>query len=188
MLLANRKVAEFIGKRKAPLTFVYRIHDDPDEEKLLKLKSTISQFGYQLEINPKNISGALNQLLLDCNGKKEQNLIDTMTLRCMSKAEYSTKNIGHYGLAFNHYSHFTSPIRRYPDLMVHRLLQHYLEGGTAVKEDLWKKPVFIVRKENSWRPKPSEILSNLCKCFIWKIRWEWCLTVLFPVLLIEVCT
>ena len=136
MLLANRKVAEFIGKRKAPLPFVYRIHDDPDEEKLLKLKSTISQFGYQLEINSKNISGALNQLLLDCNGKKEQNLIDTMTLRCMSKAEYSTKNIGHYGLAFNHYSHFTSPIRRYPDVMVHRLLQHYLEGGTAVKEDL----------------------------------------------------
>ena len=127
MLLANKKVAAFINTLQPIPPFVYRIHDDPDEQKLFNLKQTISPFGYSFNPNKKNVSSEINGLLLACNGKREQNLIDTLTLRCMSKAEYSTENIGHYGLAFSHYTHFTSPIRRYPDVMVHRLLQTYLD-------------------------------------------------------------
>ncbi len=134
MLLANRKVAEFIGKQKK--TFVYRIHDEPNEDKLFNLQALISKFGYKLDLkDSKNISKSLNQLMQDVNGKKEQNLIDTLAIRSMSKAKYSTENIGHYGLAFDYYSHFTSPIRRYPDVMVHRLLQHYLEGGKSASAE-----------------------------------------------------
>ena len=127
MLLANKKVAAFINTLQPIPPFVYRIHDDPDEQKLFNLKQTISPFGYSFNPNKKNVSSEINGLLLACNGKREQNLIDTLTLRCMSKAEYSTENIGHYGLAFSYYTHFTSPIRRYPDVMVHRLLQTYLD-------------------------------------------------------------
>ena len=134
MLLANRKVAEFIGKQKK--TFVYRIHDEPNEDKLIAMQTVISKFGYKIDFrNKKDISKSLNQLMEDVNGKKEQNLIDTLAIRSMSKAKYSTDNIGHYGLAFDYYSHFTSPIRRYPDVMVHRLLQFYLEGGKSVSEE-----------------------------------------------------
>ncbi len=134
MLLANRKVAEFIGKQKK--TFVYRIHDEPDESKLMALQGVISKFGHSINFkNKKSLSASLNKLLDDVHGKKEQNLVDTLTIRTMSKAKYSTDNIGHYGLAFDYYSHFTSPIRRYPDVMVHRLLQHYLDGGKSVNED-----------------------------------------------------
>jgi len=134
MLLANRKVAEFIGKQKK--TFVYRIHDEPNEDKLIGLQSVISKFGYSLNFKSKDtISKSLNSLLEEVNGKKEQNLVDTLAIRAMSKARYSTQNIGHYGLAFDYYSHFTSPIRRYPDVMAHRLLQHYLEGGKTANED-----------------------------------------------------
>lgn len=134
MLLANRKVAEFIGKQKK--TFVYRVHDEPNEDKLFSLQSLISKFGYKLDLRNKNdISKSLNQLMQDVNGKKEQNLVDTLAIRTMSKAEYSTENIGHYGLAFDYYSHFTSPIRRYPDVMAHRLLQHYIDGGKSVNEE-----------------------------------------------------
>lgn len=134
MLLANRKVSEFIGKQKK--TFLYRIHDEPDEEKLMNLQGIISKFGYSIDFKSKNsLSQSLNQLLSNVNGKKEQNLVDTLTIRSMSKANYSTENIGHYGLAFDYYSHFTSPIRRYPDIMAHRLLQHYLEHGKSVDED-----------------------------------------------------
>ncbi len=130
MLLANRKVAEFIGKQKK--TFVYRIHDEPNEDKLLGMQGVISKFGYSLNLkSKKDISKSLNNLLKNVQGKKEQNLIDTLAIRSMSKAEYSTQNIGHYGLAFDYYSHFTSPIRRYPDVMVHRLLQYYLDGGKS---------------------------------------------------------
>ena len=128
MLLANRKVASFISKKQPAPPFVYRTHDDPDEQKLLNLKHTIAPFGYSFNPGKKNISSEINGLLSACNGKREQNLIDTLTLRCMSKAEYTTNNIGHYGLAFSHYTHFTSPIRRYPDVMVHRLLQTYLDN------------------------------------------------------------
>ena len=138
MLLANRKVAEFIGKQKK--TFIYRIHDEPNEDKLFNLQALISKFGYKLDLRNKNdISKSLNQLMQDVNGKKEQNLVDTLAIRTMSKAVYSTDNIGHYGLAFDYYSHFTSPIRRYPDVMAHRLLQYYLDGGKSVDEETYEE-------------------------------------------------
>ena len=134
MLLANRKVAEYIGKQKK--TFVYRIHDEPNEDKLFAMQALISKFGYKMNLrDKKDISKSLNQLMADVNGKKEQNLIDTLAIRTRSKAKDSTENIGHYGLAFDYYSHFTSPIRRYPDVMVHRLLQYYLDGGKSVNEE-----------------------------------------------------
>ena len=137
MLLANRKVAEFIGKQKK--TFVYRIHDEPDEDKLYQLQGIISKFGYSLNFkSKKGISESLNALLENVQGKKEQNLVDTLAIRSMSKAAYSTDNIGHYGLAFDYYSHFTSPIRRYPDVMVHRLLQYYLDGGKSADEEVYE--------------------------------------------------
>jgi ribonuclease R/exosome complex exonuclease DIS3/RRP44 len=138
MLLANRKVAEFIGKQKK--TFIYRIHDEPNEDKLIAMQTVISKFGYKIDFRNKgDISKSLNQLMADVSGKKEQNLIDTLAIRTMSKAKYSTDNIGHYGLAFDYYSHFTSPIRRYPDVMVHRLLQFYLDGGKSVSEELYEE-------------------------------------------------
>lgn len=138
MLLANRKVAEFIGKQKK--TFVYRIHDEPNEDKLFAMQALISKFGYKIDLREKkNISKSINQLMEDVNGKKEQNLIDTLAIRSMSKAVYSTENIGHYGLAFDYYSHFTSPIRRYPDVMVHRLLQYYLDGGKSVDAEVYEE-------------------------------------------------
>ena len=134
MLLANRKVAEFIGKQKK--TFIYRIHDEPNEDKLINLQTVIAKFGYSINFrSKKDISSSLNNLLSEVQGKKEQNLVDTLTIRSMSKAAYSTENIGHYGLAFDYYSHFTSPIRRYPDVMAHRLLQHYIDGGKSANEE-----------------------------------------------------
>ncbi|RWX00074.1 ribonuclease R [Flavobacterium cerinum] len=140
MLLANRKVAEYIGKQDPKKTFVYRIHDEPDEDKLINLQNIISKFGYSINFKSKStISKSLNNLLNDVNGKKEQNLVDTLAIRSMSKAKYSTHNIGHYGLAFDYYSHFTSPIRRYPDVMAHRLLQHYLDGGKSLDEDVYEE-------------------------------------------------
>jgi ribonuclease R/exosome complex exonuclease DIS3/RRP44 len=137
MLLANRKVAEFIGKQKK--TFVYRIHDEPNEDKLINLQTVISKFGYSINFKSKEtISKSLNNLLEEVQGKKEQNMVDTLAIRSMSKAVYSTDNIGHYGLAFDYYSHFTSPIRRYPDVMAHRLLQYYLDGGKSVDEETYE--------------------------------------------------
>ncbi|WP_341215566.1 ribonuclease R [uncultured Wocania sp.] len=139
MLLANRKVSEFVGKQSPKKTFVYRVHDEPDDSKLASLQNVVSRFGYKLNFKDrKSVSASLNNLLKDVNGKKEQNLVDTLTIRTMSKAEYTTKNIGHYGLAFDYYSHFTSPIRRYPDVMAHRLLQHYLEGGKSANEAIYE--------------------------------------------------
>ena len=138
MLLANRKVAEFIGKQKK--TFIYRIHDEPNEDKLINLQTVIAKFGYSINFrSKKDISSSLNNLLSEVQGKKEQNLVDTLTIRSMSKAAYSTENIGHYGLAFDYYSHFTSPIRRYPDVMAHRLLQFYLDGGKSVNEEEYEE-------------------------------------------------
>ena len=137
MLLANRKVAEYIGKQKK--TFIYRIHDEPNEDKLIAMQTVIAKFGYKIDFRNKgDISKSLNALMEEVNGKKEQNLIDTLAIRSMSKAKYSTENIGHYGLAFDYYSHFTSPIRRYPDVMVHRLLQYYLDNGASVDEEVYE--------------------------------------------------
>ena len=140
MLLANKKVAEFIGKQPTKKTFIYRTHDEPNEVKLQGLQRIVSQFGHQLNFkNRATTTNSLNTLLKNVKGTKEQNLVDTLTIRCMSKAEYSTKNIGHYGLAFDYYSHFTSPIRRYPDVMVHRLLQYYLDGNKTTNQDFYEE-------------------------------------------------
>ena len=136
MLLANRSVAEFIGKQSKKKTFVYRVHDEPDDEKIAALENIIKRFGYKLDTRDrKSTSQSLNKLLKDVHGRKEQNLVDTLAIRSMSKAVYTTNNIGHYGLAFDHYTHFTSPIRRYPDVLVHRLLQRYLDGKNSANEE-----------------------------------------------------
>ncbi|MGM0648293.1 MAG: ribonuclease R [Bacteroidota bacterium] len=136
MLLANREVAEFIGKpsgKDKPKTFIYRIHDEPNPEKLNTMADFVAKLGYKMNTgSKKGISNSFNKLFKQIAGTGEQNLIESIAVRTMSKAEYSTQNIGHYGLAFKYYSHFTSPIRRYPDLMVHRLLFHYLSGGNSV--------------------------------------------------------
>ena len=140
MLLANRTVAEKIGrvpKGKKAKVFPYRIHDLPDPEKLDNLSQFIARFGYKIRTtgNKGEVSKRINRLLDDVQGRKEQNLIETVSIRAMQKARYSVHNIGHYGLAFDYYTHFTSPIRRYPDMMVHRLLTKYLdEGGHTVTE------------------------------------------------------
>ncbi len=140
MLLANKKVAEFIGKQNPKKTFIYRVHDEPNDEKLAALQNIIGRFGYKLDLKDrKTTTKSLNGLLKDVQGKKEQNLVDTLAIRSMSKAEYTTHNIGHYGLAFDYYSHFTSPIRRYPDVMAHRLLQHYLDKGNSVAEEEYEE-------------------------------------------------
>ena len=140
MLLANRSVAEKIGKPgkgKRPKTFPYRIHDVPDPEKLEKLSAFIGKLGYRLrtEGSKTDISKSLNKLLEDVKGQKEEDLVETIALRAMMKARYSIHNIGHYGLMFDYYTHFTSPIRRYPDTMVHRLLTRYMAGGRSVNAD-----------------------------------------------------
>lgn len=140
MLLANRKVAEFIGKHKPPKTFVYRVHDEPDVNKLAELQNFVSRFGYKMNFrDKKSTTASLNKLLTDVVGTKEQNVVDTLAIRTMSKAEYTTNNIGHYGLAFDYYTHFTSPIRRYPDVMVHRLLQQYLDKGKSANEEVYEE-------------------------------------------------
>ncbi|WP_369048273.1 ribonuclease R [Tenacibaculum sp. UWU-22] len=139
MLLANKKVAEFVGLfkgRPTNKTFIYRIHDEPDVEKLASLQNVISKFGYKINTETRQTtSNSLNKLLADVHGKGEANMVETLAIRSMSKAAYTTQNIGHYGLAFDYYSHFTSPIRRYPDVMTHRLLQHYLDGGKSPKAE-----------------------------------------------------
>ena len=143
MLLANRTVAERIGKVRGgakPKVFPYRIHDLPDPEKLEDLKNFIVKFGYKLKTagSKTDVSRSLNHLMDEIQGKKEEHLIETVSLRAMQKARYSTFNIGHYGLAFDYYTHFTSPIRRYPALMVHRLLPRYLAGGRSVQQQKYE--------------------------------------------------
>ena len=147
MLLANRTVAESIGaakssnskssNSKSKKTFVYRIHDQPDPQKLESLRQIVAPFGYKLKTSGTKgaISKSLNSLMDEARGQREQKLIETVALRAMMKAKYSTHNIGHYGLAFDYYTHFTSPIRRYPDMMVHRLLTRYQDGGRSANQD-----------------------------------------------------
>ena len=142
MLLANKAVAEKIGKvrgKQKPKTFVYRIHDIPNPEKLNTLATFVEKLGYRIKTDTRqNIATSFNKLLKATQGKGEENLIETLTIRTMAKAEYSTVNIGHYGLAFDHYTHFTSPIRRYPDMMVHRLLQTYAHDGASADKDYYE--------------------------------------------------
>jgi ribonuclease R len=148
MLLANRKVAEFIGKKNMkpgaagkkdhaskPPVFVYRIHDSPNPDKLKMFGQFASKFGYAINTkSDKEVAHSLNKLMHDVRGKKEQNVLEQLAIRTMAKAVYTTENIGHYGLAFDFYTHFTSPIRRYPDVLVHRLLDHYLKGGKSAEQ------------------------------------------------------
>ena len=137
MLLANKKVAEFVGKvgpKKKAKAFVYRVHDAPNADKLSNLSALAHNFGHTLKTagNSRQVNKSLNSMLSDIKGRGEENLLSILAIRAMAKAVYTTENIGHYGLAFDYYTHFTSPIRRYPDMMVHRLLTRYLEGGRSV--------------------------------------------------------
>lgn len=143
MLLANKKVAEYCGKKKKggqARTFVYRIHDKPNMEKLATFSNFIRRFGYSIKMNTgKTIASSINVLLEKVKGKGEQNVIETLAIRSMAKAMYSITNIGHYGLSFDHYTHFTSPIRRYPDMMAHRLLDMFLKNEKPKNENIYKE-------------------------------------------------
>lgn len=141
MLLANKKVAEYVfnlKKTEPRNTMVYRIHDAPDPEKLKNFSTFAKRFGYNVDTEVARISASFNELMHDVEGKPEQNILENLAVRTMSKAKYSTDPIGHFGLAFPFYSHFTSPIRRYPDMMAHRMLQHYLDGGQPLERAPWE--------------------------------------------------
>ena len=166
MLLANRTVAEFIGKPKdgkKPKAFVYRVHDLPDPDKMASFAAFITRFGYKIktEGSKADLSKGINSLLANVQGKPEENLVETIAIRAMAKAVYTTVNIGHYGLSFDYYTHFTSPIRRYPDLMVHRLLERYMAGGRSVNVSRSKTNVNMLRIWSSLLPTQSGLLSSI---------------------------
>ncbi|MCK5839769.1 MAG: RNB domain-containing ribonuclease, partial [Bacteroidales bacterium] len=173
MLLANRLVAKKIGNPKGktkPKTFVYRIHDKPNPEKLQKFMEFVGQMGYNLHTSSrKSLASSFNKLFKDIEGKGEENMIETIAIRTMAKAEYSTHNIGHYGLGFPYYSHFTSPIRRYPDLMTHRLLHAYLNGAESASEPEYEEKCVhssimerkaVAAERASTKYKQAEYLSD----------------------------
>lgn len=176
MLLANRKVAEHIGSRKsaktnAPTrTFVYRVHDEPNPEKLNTFVEFVQKLGFKMRVGSrKALADSYNNLFAQIEGRGEEYMIDSIAIRTMSKAYYSTENIGHYGLAFPYYTHFTSPIRRYPDLMVHRLLEHYLAGGNSASAEEYEeycKHCSVMEKKaadaerTSVKYKQAEFLSD----------------------------
>ena len=162
MLLANRTVAEFIGKPKdgkKPKAFVYRVHDLPDPDKMASFAAFITRFGYKIktEGSKADLSKGINSLLANVQGKPEENLVETIAIRAMAKAVYTTVNIGHYGLSFDYYTHFTSPIRRYPDLMVHRLLERYMAGIFSRS----KTNVNMLRIWSNLLPTQSGLLSSI---------------------------
>ncbi|GAB4237348.1 MAG: ribonuclease R [Ekhidna sp.] len=163
MLLANREVATHVfkwkekGKGEGSKTFVYRVHDDPDPEKLSTFALFAAKFGHKVDLN-KNLSGGLNKLMEEIEGKPEQNVLESLAIRSMAKAKYTTDPRGHFGLAFDHYTHFTSPIRRYPDVMVHRLLEHYLQGGKSVANEEYE-PLCMHSSEREKRAADAERAS-----------------------------
>lgn len=177
MLLANRSVAELVGrvpKGKKAKVLPYRIHDVPDPEKLEKLRAFIAKFGYRLrtEGTKTEVSKSLNALLDAAKGQKEEKAIEMVALRAMMKARYSTHNIGHYGLMFQYYTHFTSPIRRYPDTMVHRLLTRYAGGGRSGNQSKFEEACASTRRTwSSWRPTPSGRASSTSRWSLWPTAW-----------------
>ena len=158
MLLANKTIAKHINNK---INFIYRIHDVPDKDRLIDLKNIVKKFNYSIEVsNPKGLSKSLNKLLSEVKGKPEEDLIATLTIRSMSKAIYSTSNIGHYGLSFNFYSHFTSPIRRYPDLIIHRLISDFILGENTYKKE---RLDFICKHCSEMEKKASTAERNSIK-------------------------
>ncbi|MEQ8415056.1 MAG: ribonuclease R [Imperialibacter sp.] len=161
MLLANKRVAEFIFGQKTESgrkTFVYRTHDSPNEEKLHNFTLFAKKFGHKIDLTDENLSSTLNKLIDEIEGKPEQNVLTSLAIRSMAKAKYTTAANGHFGLAFPHYSHFTSPIRRYPDMMVHRLLAHYLKGGKSVEQDKYE-PMCVHSSDMEKRAADAERAS-----------------------------
>lgn len=154
MLLANRRVAEFCscrveGGKRSPRSMVYRVHEEPNEEKLSRFRDFISRFGYVFKPNKgRSVAKAMNKLMAEVKGRAEENAVSALAVRSMAKAFYTTDNVGHYGLAFKYYTHFTSPIRRYPDMMVHRLLARYLAGGkSADRQSLESQASYASERE-----------------------------------------
>ena len=167
MLLANRTVAENLSKIKfnnKPVPFPYRVHDNPDEEKLLPFVAFAKKFGHKFDTSsPDAIAASFNQLLKDVQGKPEQHVLEQLGIRTMAKAKYTTENVGHYGLGFEHYCHFTSPIRRYPDVQVHRILEQVLNNKITPDKKLEENASIAAKgKELQWKLNGPPINTSRC--------------------------